>query len=56
VHRRFPPGPRSVLRYRVRTEDGAVTWADTSRPLPERYFRLAFLAREIAQRACRLAR
>jgi hypothetical protein len=54
--RRFPPRPGSVLAYRVRSPDGAVRWSDTSRPLPGRYARLAYLARRIAKGVCRLRR
>jgi hypothetical protein len=56
AHRRYPPRPGSVLAYSVRSQQGTVAWADTSRPLPERYLRLAFLARQIAQRVCGLPR
>jgi hypothetical protein len=54
--RRFPPRPGRVLAYAVRTASGSVRWSDTSRPLPRRYFKLAFLARRIAQGPCGLAR
>jgi hypothetical protein len=56
AHRSYPPRPGSVLAYSVRSQHGTVAWADTSRPLPERYLRLAFLARQIAQRVCGLPR
>jgi hypothetical protein len=54
--RRYPPRPGSVLAYRVRSPDGVVRWSDTSRPLPSRYARLAYLARRIAKGVCRLPR
>jgi hypothetical protein len=54
--RRFPAHAGSVLAYRVRSPDGTVRWSDTSRPLPRRYLRLAYLARRIAKGVCGLKR
>jgi hypothetical protein len=56
--RRFdlPPGPASILRYRVVLEDGAVRFADDSRGQPPALFRLAKLTRDVARGPCRLAR
>jgi hypothetical protein len=56
--RRFalPPGRASVLRYRVRLEDGSVRFADDSRGQPPALFRLAKLTRDVARGSCRLAR
>jgi hypothetical protein len=56
AHKRYAPGRGGIFAYSVRSEDGTVAWADTSRPLPERYLKLAFLAREIAQGPCGLTR
>lgn len=56
ARRRFRPRPNSVLSYSVRTEQGASSWSDTSRPLPAPYFRLALLTRRIAQDVCGLER
>jgi hypothetical protein len=50
------PGPASVLRYRVRLEDGAVRFADDSRGQPPALFRLAKLTRDVARGSCKLAR
>jgi hypothetical protein len=55
-HRRYPPRPGSILRYRLRSQDGTVAWADTSRPLPERYDQLAFLVRRVSKDVCGNAR
>jgi hypothetical protein len=52
----LPPGPASVLRYRVVLEDGAVRFADDSRGQPPALFRLAKLTRDVARGSCRLAR
>jgi hypothetical protein len=52
----LPPRPGSVLRYRVRTEVGAVAWSDTSRGQPPVFFAVAKLTRDVARGPCRLAR
>lgn len=54
--RELPPGPSSILRYRIRTEDGIVAFSDTSRGQPPVFYRAADLIRQIAIRACRLPR
>ncbi len=54
--RSLRPGPGSTLRYRVRTEDGVVAFADTSPRQPPPFFRAALLARELAKGPCGLAR
>ena len=56
--RRFalPPGGASVLRYRVRLQDGSVRFADDSRGQPPALFRLAKQTRDVARGSCRLAR
>jgi hypothetical protein len=50
------PGPGSVLRYRIRTEDGTVRFADTSRGQPPAFYRAAFLVHQIAVGPCGLPR
>lgn len=50
------PGPRSVLRYDVRTPSGRVRFADNSRRTPPALDRLALFVHQAAQRVCRLAR
>ena len=50
------PGPQSIMRYRVRSEDGTVTFSDTSRGQPLVFFRVAAFTREVAQSVCGLAR
>jgi len=54
--RGLPPGPRAVLRYRVRMEAGTLAFADTSRGQPPAFQRLAAFTREIATRVCGLPR
>lgn len=54
--RTLPPGPRAVLRYRVRMEAGTLAFSDTSRGQPPAFRRLAAFTRDIATRVCRLPR
>jgi hypothetical protein len=56
AHKRYPARKGSILRYRVRSQDGTVAWADTSRPLPVRYLQLAFFARRVSKDVCGLSR
>jgi hypothetical protein len=56
AHLALRPGPGSVLRYRVRTEDGTVSWSDTSPRQPAVLFAVAKLTRDVARGPCRLAR
>jgi hypothetical protein len=53
---RLPPGPGSILRYSVRTDDGTVRFSDTSPRQPPVLYRVAELTREIAKGPCRLPR
>ena len=53
---RLPPGPQSVLSYRVRTEEGGVAWSDDSTRQPAVLFELAKLTRDVARGPCRLPR
>ena len=52
----LPPGPQSVFRYAVRTQDGRVSFSDDSRGQPAVFFQLALLVRQIAQQDCHLPR
>jgi hypothetical protein len=56
AHRRFAPGPQPVLSYRVRTEDGVVSWSDDSPRQPPVLFDLAKLTRDVAKGRCHLPR
>jgi hypothetical protein len=53
---RLPPGPGSVLSYRVRSEDGTVAFSDTSRGQPPVFFKLAKITRDVARGPCGLPR
>jgi hypothetical protein len=53
---RLPAEPGSVLRYRVRSEDGTIAFADNSPRQPPALPRLVKLTRDVARQACGLAR
>jgi hypothetical protein len=50
------PGPGSILRYRVLSEQGTVRFSDTSRGQPPVFFRIAAFTRELARGTCGLPR
>jgi hypothetical protein len=52
----LPPGPRPVLRYRVRMQAGTVAFADTSRPLPSSFAQLTVFTKHVSEDVCGLAR
>lgn len=52
----LPPGPQSVLSYRVQTQDGTVAFSDTSPRATADLRRLAAFTRVVAREVCGLAR
>ena len=52
----LPPGRPTILRFRIRTEDGVVGFSDTSPDQPTVFYRAAQLVRTIAKGACGLPR
>ncbi len=54
--RSLAPGPGSVLRYRVRLEDGMVAFSDTSPGRTAADLSLAAYTREVARQVCGLPR
>jgi hypothetical protein len=52
----LPPASGTIMRYDVRSEDGSVTFSDTSRGQPQAFYRLAKLTRDIARGVCGLPR
>lgn len=52
----LPPGPTSILRYRLRAEEGTIAFSDTSRGQPQAFFRVARLVRGLAKGVCGLPR
>lgn len=55
-HIDLPPGRITTMSYRVRSENGAVAFSDTSAHQPQAFYRLAKLTRDVAQQSCGLAR
>jgi hypothetical protein len=55
-HVSLPAGHPTILRFRIRTADGAVAFSDTSARQPEAFYRAAQLIRTIAKGACGLKR
>jgi len=53
-HLSLPPGPRSVLSYYVRDENGTVRFSDDSAGQPAVLRRLALLVLQTAQQVCHL--
>jgi hypothetical protein len=51
-HVDLPPGPGSILRYRVSMQAGDVAFSDTSRGQPPAFFRIAKLTRDVARGIC----
>lgn len=52
----LPPGDPTILRFRIRTEEGVVGFSDTSPGQPAAFYRAAQLVRTIAKGACGLPR
>ena len=52
----LPPGHPTILRFRITTEDGTVTFSDTSKGQPPAFYKAAQLVRVIAKGACGLPR
>jgi hypothetical protein len=53
---RLPPGPNRVLSYRVRLEQGTVSFSDTSPHQPQSFFAVQQLTKDISEDVCRLSR
>jgi hypothetical protein len=49
------PGPRSVFNYRLRQEQGSVSFSDDSPGQPQVFHRLTLFVLQTAQRVCHLA-
>jgi hypothetical protein len=56
LHVELPPGPRSVLSYRVRMQAGTVSFSDTSRPLPGAFARLTAFTADVSESVCGIKR
>jgi hypothetical protein len=53
-HLSLAPGPRSVFSYRLRQEQGSVSFSDDSPGQPQVLHRLALFVLQTAQRVCHL--
>jgi hypothetical protein len=51
-HVDLPPGPGTILRYRVSMQAGDVAFSDTSQGQPPAFYRVAQLTRAVAQAVC----
>jgi hypothetical protein len=52
----LPPGPHSVLSYKVRMEAGTIAFADTSRPLPRSFTQLTVFTKDVSEDVCGINR
>jgi hypothetical protein len=56
LHLVLPPGPNSVLSYRVRLEAGTVQFADTSANLPMSFTDVEVFTKDVSEGVCGLRR
>jgi hypothetical protein len=56
LHVQLPPGPRSILSYRVRLQAGTVSFSDTSRPMPGAFARLTAFTADVSESVCGINR
>jgi hypothetical protein len=54
-HLSLPPGPRPVFNFRLRQENGDVSFSDDSPGQPQVFHRLALFVVQISQHVCHLA-
>lgn len=55
-HARLPAGPRPVLSYRLRLQEGTISFSDDSARQPKQLFAVQAFTRSVAQRVCDLPR
>jgi hypothetical protein len=53
---RLPPGPGTVLSYRVRVQQGTVAFSDSSRRQPRGFLEVAAVTKDITEDVCGLRR
>jgi hypothetical protein len=56
LHLQLPRGQGSILSYRVRLEQGTVSFSDTSEALPESFTAVEVLTKDIAEDVCGIER
>ena len=52
----LPPGPGSILSYRVRMEGGTIAFSDRSHDVPPAFQRLAAFTKDVAEQVCGIER
>ena len=52
----LPPGPAANLSYRVRMQEGTVSFSDTSKGKPPVFFALAAFTKDVTERVCGIVR
>jgi hypothetical protein len=52
----LPPGERTVLSYRVRSEAGTVSFSDSSPSLPRSFGEVQAFTKDVAEEVCGLSR
>jgi hypothetical protein len=52
----LPPGPSPILSYDVRMQAGTVSFADTSRPLPQSFAQLTAFTKDVSENVCGIRR
>jgi hypothetical protein len=52
----LPAGPGTVLTYKARMAAGTITFADTSRPLPQSFTELTVYTKDVAEQVCGVTR
>jgi hypothetical protein len=52
----LPPGPGANLSYRVRMQEGTVSFSDTSKGNPPVFFAIAAFTKDVTERVCGIVR
>jgi len=52
----LPPGPAANLSYRVRMQEGTVSFSDTSKGNPPAFFAAAAFTKDVTERVCGIVR
>jgi hypothetical protein len=52
----LPAGAGTVLTYKARMAAGTITFADTSRPLPQSFTELTVYTKDVAEQVCGVTR
>jgi hypothetical protein len=52
----LPPGPGSILSYKVRMQAGTVAFSDTSKPLPKAFTQVTAFTADVSENVCGINR